>query len=200
MDRTFSIPSFYFTTDGGERLLLRDIRPGDKHFFRRGWEKLSPQSVFYRFHTHNFKLTEGHLNYFTHVDQFNHVAIGVINPDDPSGTGIGVGRFVRTGEQPDEAEIALTVIDEYQKQHIGTTMLAALSHLARKSGISTFRMYIHRERKHIFKHLSELGGVVTENQGNAVRFTLPVDTHLNETAASDFVERYAGTLRKLERL
>jgi GNAT superfamily N-acetyltransferase len=86
------------------------------------------------------ELTEEMVRYLTHVDHRDHEAI--IALDDRTGEGIGVARYVRLPERPDVAEVAVTVIDDWQGRGLGTLLLEAVSARARAEGIKHFTALI----------------------------------------------------------
>ncbi len=81
-------------------------------------------------------LTEAELDYFTDVDHHDHEALGAL--DDADGRGVGVARYVRDADDPQAAEIAVTVVDDWQGKGLGTELLARLSDRARQEGIRRF--------------------------------------------------------------
>jgi hypothetical protein len=51
---------------------------------------------------------------------------------------VGIARYVRDTEDPQAAEIAVTIIDDWQHRGLGTELLAELSDRARQEGIRRF--------------------------------------------------------------
>ena len=122
---------------GGDELELRPIRPGDKHGLASGLSRLSARSVYRRFLSPKPAFSLAELRYLTEVDGRNHVAIVVDDPDHP-GELIAVGRWVRLAEDPDAAEIAITVADCWQRRGLGSLLARALGEEARAQGIRRF--------------------------------------------------------------
>src|SRR5262249_26789271 len=91
----------------GSTVELRPIRPEDKPIFLDGFARLTPESRYLRFFTGKDHLTDAELAYLTEVDGERHFALGAIAPD---GRGAGVARFVRLEDEPDVAELAVTVV------------------------------------------------------------------------------------------
>lgn len=131
--------------DNGLRVRLRPIEPTDAPLLVAGFERLSPESRFMRFFTGMSHLTPAHLEYFTQIDYVDHYAVGASDRDrksdvagSPEGLGIGVARYIRSTDQPDEAESAVAVIDEYHGRGVGTLLLEALGVVAKTNGIDRF--------------------------------------------------------------
>ena len=129
----------------GRRVHLRPLGPDDKNALREGFDRLSKQSKYFRFHSAMGGLTAAQLRYLTEVDQENHHAWCAYILDGEREVGVGVARCVRLDDRPDVAEFAVTVIDEYQLLGAGKILLEKLVLLARQSGISAFKGYVHRD-------------------------------------------------------
>lgn len=117
----------------GRRVLLRPIRPEDEAAYRKFALLLSATSIYYRFFSPRSSLTEQEIDHFLHVDHVNRYATVALDED--AGTIVGVGRFDRL-EDPDEAEVAFVVADDYQNEGIATAMLRLLGQAALEVGIT----------------------------------------------------------------
>jgi GNAT superfamily N-acetyltransferase len=85
------------------------------------------------------KLTERELRYLTEVDGVDHFAMGAIRRRFVSkDEGVGSARFVRLSDQPDTAEPAVTVLDEFQGQGLGSILLQRLIEAAWERDIRWF--------------------------------------------------------------
>jgi GNAT superfamily N-acetyltransferase len=147
-------------TTTAESLEIRPIAPEDKRALAKGFERLSPQSRYRRFLSPHEELTPRELRYFTEVDHHDHEALVAVKPSD--GEGIGVARYVRSREDPAEAEVAVAVIDEWQGQGVGTRLLTGLAERARQEGISRFTGLVLADNDVMLNLLGELGTVRTE--------------------------------------
>ncbi len=121
-----------------------------------GFRQLSDQSRYERFFTHLETLTEEQLRYLTEVDHENHSAWVAIAVDDRE-RGVGVGRWVRIPQEPDVAEFAVTVIDEFHRQGIGRTLLYLCAKSASSKGIKSFRAWILHDNKATLRMLERAG-------------------------------------------
>src|SRR5262249_4516593 len=110
----------------GGRVVLREgskvgIPPGGGAAARRGaggFARLSPESRRLRFLRRKDALTPAELRYFTDVDHHDHEALGAL--DHTGGRGVGIARYVRDSGDPHSAEIAVTVVDDWQGRGLGT--------------------------------------------------------------------------------
>jgi RimJ/RimL family protein N-acetyltransferase len=117
---------------------------------------LSPQSARLRFLAPKNHLTLAELRYLTEVDHVDHYALVAVLADDPT-TMAGVGRWVRDGDHPDAAEVAIVVGDCYQRQGLGTVLGTALGDGARALGIARFTAMMLPENtaaQRLFAHIS----------------------------------------------
>jgi GNAT superfamily N-acetyltransferase len=117
----------------GAQIVLRPVRPDDKSRFLAAFERLSPESRYRRFLSPHPRLSPVELRYFTEVDHYDHEAIVAI--DRATEEGIGVARYIRLRDAPDTAEVAVTVVDDWQGRGVGTALLHELLGCARKAGI-----------------------------------------------------------------
>lgn len=139
------------STRDGQALVLRLMRPSDKAKLVVAFAQLSARSRYLRFFASKSELTEKELRFLTETDCMNHFAIAALErlDDGPEGQGIGVARFVRDGEEPTAAEVAITVIDEWQHRGVGRILLERLLEAARERGIERFRFECLAENEDI---------------------------------------------------
>ena len=137
----------------GKKFFFRPILPSDKEFLQKGFQELSAKSKYLRFFAYQTQLSESQLRFFTEVDGKNHVAWGVMDVTDYSHHPAGTARFVRDGRNPDLAEVAITIVDKYQRIGLGRIMLAILNVVGAKLGIKTFRYHVMPDNLGILKSL-----------------------------------------------
>lgn len=117
-------------------VLLRPVRSSDAPLLADGFGRLSVQSRWFRFLTAKPALTPAELQRFTDVDHHDHEAIGALNVLD--GRGVGIARYVRSKNDPKAAEVAVTVVDDWQRRGLGTVLMARLAARAVDEGIARF--------------------------------------------------------------
>lgn len=125
------------TLPDGTRLRIRAIRPDDKRLLADGIKRLSGETIHRRFLGPKPKFTAAELRYLTEVDGHDHVALIAEPAGDPDGL-VGVARFVRLTDDPETAEAAVVVRDDFQGRGVGTKLALELADRARPLGIRRF--------------------------------------------------------------
>ena len=93
--------------------------------------------------------------YLTDVDGHRHEALAA--SDARTGAGIGVARFVRLEDEPEVAEVAVTVVDEWQHRGLGTLLLEAARRTRRASeGITHFSALVSSDDRSMLEHAAPL--------------------------------------------
>jgi GNAT superfamily N-acetyltransferase len=142
----------------GSEALIRQIQRADAPLLADGFARLSAESRWLRFLTAKKELSPAELRYFTEVDHHDHEALGALNPVD--GRGVGIARYVRSADDPHAADIAVTVIDDWQRRGLGSALLAQLTDRARQEGIRRFTALVLAENVAVIQLLGNLGADV----------------------------------------
>lgn len=120
----------------GSAVLIRQIHAADAPLLADGFTRLSVRSRQMRFLTPKKQLSPAELRYFTDVDHHDHEALGAL--DQANGRGVGIARYVRDASDPQAADIAVTIVDDWQGRGLGAELLSQLSDRARQEGIRRF--------------------------------------------------------------
>jgi GNAT superfamily N-acetyltransferase len=129
-------------TRSGLKIEVRPVEADDADELREGFEHLSAASKRARFHTVKPELTEGQVRYLTDIDHDHHEALAARVDGRDGLRGIAVARYVRLDDEPEVAEVAVTVDDDYQSQGVGSAVFDELSQLAYRKGVRWFRGWI----------------------------------------------------------
>jgi GNAT superfamily N-acetyltransferase len=170
----------------GSPVEIRPLRADDKAGLAAGFERLSELSRYRRFLSPTTRLTNGQLAYLTELDHHDHEALVAIDPANRHG--LGVARYVRSRDDPREAEFAVAVADDWQRRGLGTALLRALAARAREEGITRFTGLVQAENRSIQALLRTLG---------------PVEQRLGEGGTMDVslqVPEESGTGEQLRKL
>ena len=143
----------------GSAVLIRPVRPADDGLLADGFARLSDRSRRMRFLGPKEALSAAELRYFTDVDHRDHEALGAL--DHARGGGVGIARYVRDRDDPRTAEIAVTIIDDWQGRGLGTELLARLSERARQEGIDRFTAAVAADNAAMTRLLRNFGGGLT---------------------------------------
>jgi RimJ/RimL family protein N-acetyltransferase len=164
----------------GAKVLVRPVRPDDRSLFVAGFEQMSEESRYRRFLSHKKKLSDRELDFFTNLDHRSHEAIGAI--DESTGEGIGVARMHVTDSDPELAEAAVTVVDDWQGRGLGKLLLDRLTDRARELGVHRFEASLltgNRAMLALFDHL----GCMTAHHESLDVMTIDVELPVGEDEA-----------------
>jgi RimJ/RimL family protein N-acetyltransferase len=136
---------------------VRPIRPEDTELLRDGFERLSAQSRRQRFFVAKKALSAKELRYFTDVDHHDHEALVAVRRF--GGDGLAVARYIRDRVDRDAADVAVTVVDEWQSRGLGTALVTRLAARARCEGVHRFTASILEENDGARRLLPKVGTV-----------------------------------------
>ena len=154
----------------GSRVLVRQVRSTDTWLLAEGFARLSERSRRMRFLGKKDELTAAELRYYADVDHHDHEALVALDPAD--GHGAGVARYVRDADDPQAAEIALTITDDWQGRGLGTELLARLSHRARQEGICRFTGVVSHDNVPMGMLMRSVGAVETDRGFGTVEYEI----------------------------
>src|SRR5919108_243454 len=96
----------------GSAVLIRQVRSTDAPLLADGFARLSAASRRMRFLGVKKELSAAELRYLTDVDHHDHEALAAL--DRAGGHGVGIARYVRDADDTQAAEIAVTIVDDWQ--------------------------------------------------------------------------------------
>jgi acetyltransferase len=121
------------TLRDGSQVTIRPICPDDIELERRFIEELSPEARRFRFLYTIASPSESLLRQLTHVDPGREAALIAVTEDGLHQREVGVARFNRL---PDgRAEVAVSVVDDWQGRGLATLLMHRLIAVARERGI-----------------------------------------------------------------
>jgi RimJ/RimL family protein N-acetyltransferase len=156
----------------GSKVSIRQVHREDAPLLAEGFARFSAESRRLRFLTDKPRLTEAELRYFTHIDHHDHEALGAI--DETDGRALGIARYIRDTTDPEVAEIAVAVVDDWQGRGLGTELVTRLMERAREEGIRRFTALVAVDNEMMVNLLHDIGGELhaTPNEAGAVEYEL----------------------------
>jgi RimJ/RimL family protein N-acetyltransferase len=151
-------------------VLIRQVQSADAPLLADGFARLSATSRWMRFLTPKKELSPAELNYLTDVDHHNHEALGALDHGD--GRGVGIARYIRHADDPYAAEIAVTIVDDWQGRGLGTELLAQLSDRARQEGIHRFTALVAAENVAVTGLLRNVCASLVRRESNTLQYEI----------------------------
>jgi GNAT superfamily N-acetyltransferase len=121
------------TLRDGRRVDIRALRRDDRAELLAAVGRTSLESLYRRFFHVKRGFTEQETAFFLDIDFVDHVALVAVVEEASRPVIVGGARYIvlRSGK----AEVALTVIDQYQGQGIGAALMRHLAGIARDAGL-----------------------------------------------------------------
>jgi ribosomal protein S18 acetylase RimI-like enzyme len=172
----------------GTRALIWELLPSDREALRSGYEQLSEEARYHRFLTGVPHLTESLRDHLVDdVDNVDHVALALVVVDeDGVGVPAGVGRIIRYADRPTAADLAVTVLDEWQGRGIATALVDELMR-RRPAGVTQIATTVAADNPASLAMLRRLGPT-TETPGESPRLEVVVDLDLPPMPAPSAAE------------
>ncbi|MGQ0586225.1 MAG: GNAT family N-acetyltransferase, partial [Gammaproteobacteria bacterium] len=108
------------------------------------------------------------------VDGKSYCIWGALNPARPEEPGIGIARYRRVPEEPSAADVAITILDQYQGTGAGMLLHACLHYTAAHNRIRHFYYDVSGENLRFIKHLEHLGAEFKGRVLGMTRLRMPV--------------------------
>jgi RimJ/RimL family protein N-acetyltransferase len=158
-----------------EEVVLRDgtaglvvpLRKSDREQLVAEFEQLSPETRRHRFLSPVVHLSDAMLDHLVDdVDGKDHVCLVLVaetEPDvfDPA----GIARMVRYPEQPDAADLAVTVRDDWHGRGVATALLDVLINRHRPEGVTHIVTEVANDNPASLAMLRRLGPTTVEDDG-----------------------------------
>ncbi len=156
----------------GTLIHARRLRPSDAERLQAGLSQLSEETRIHRFHSGKARLSGSHLRYLTDVDQVHHIAWGAEDRAHPEDPGVAVVRCIQLPDEPDSAEFAVTVTDEYQGRGLGTLLIGLIALDAADHGLKTMVGVVQPTNVPMLSLLRTLGAQTRLSSEGTVEHTL----------------------------
>jgi GNAT superfamily N-acetyltransferase len=162
----------------GVTLHLRPIRGDDGPGLLALYDRLSPESLYFRF----FAVPDrnaGKADYLSKVDYDRRYAIVA----EMEGAIVGVARWERFADRPSHAEVAFTVADDFQGRGLGSLLFQRLAALARARQIAVFEAEVLKNNERMLRLFARTGLTsATRDQGSVLTILLSLEPAVDPPA------------------
>lgn len=129
-----------FTLKDETQVIIRPIQPDDAEDLQATFQRLSMESIYLRFLSFKKVLDDKEAQYLASVDYISRMAFVAIYKENGHDIVVGVSRYALLDkDDPEVAESAVVVTDEFQGRGLGKLLLRRLVSYARARGIRTLR-------------------------------------------------------------
>jgi GNAT superfamily N-acetyltransferase len=169
--------------DRNTSVCIRAIRPDDKHRLAEHFDRLSPDSRYRRFFGFRKGFTTQELRYLTEPNFVGYAAlVATIEEQDGRESVVGDARYVAL-PHGSRAELALSVVDAYQRRGVGSLLLQHLVWLARHNAITHLEADILASNRNALRFFVRRGFASIETSCGICRVALPLDGCRSEAVA-----------------
>ncbi len=156
-------------------LRLGSVTPDTKSKISQGLRNLSHETIRYRFMGPKKEFSTTELEYLTELDGWNHFALGL---EESGGRerGVGIVRLVRSAIDSKIAEVAIVIIDEYQRVGLGTLFIEAIVLAAHERKIETLSFSLLPSNTQLVKLLQKVAPCeMTVNTMDIIQYVYHMD-------------------------
>jgi acetyltransferase len=152
-------PTHYRTegiTKDGSRILVRPIHPEDEPLLLELFQRLSEETIYFRFLTNLRTLPPETLHLFANINYAQDVAMVAFRENESSRSILGVCRIMREAGSK-RGEIAVVVEDAWQGKGIGSILIRHAVNIAKELGVEEVWGSASIRNKRLFVIAEKLG-------------------------------------------
>jgi RimJ/RimL family protein N-acetyltransferase len=167
-----------YALPGGRVVVIRPIRPDDQQRLQASHARLSPLTRYRRFMTSKPYLSTADAAYLAEIDGRDHYALVATfaeQEDAQDAEIIGVARFVRMPDDPQAAEFAIVVGDDWQGQGLGRELMGRLVDAAVTLGVERFQATMLADNVAIHRLAERFAGAPLHRVRQGNTFEVEVD-------------------------
>jgi len=146
----------HVTAANGREVFLRPILEDDGPLLNDLFNRLSPESRYFRFLSSREFLPEALIYQFTHLDYYRNFALAAQIDEEGRRAIIGVGRYGYDYFQK-RTDFAIAIRDDWQRLGLGRMLLKKLFAIGKEHGISRFTAEIDPQNKAIKQLMVKMG-------------------------------------------
>jgi acetyltransferase len=168
----------WITLKNGYRVFLRPIKPTDGPLILDIFQKLSPQTIYFRFLTNLDKLQPELLEHLVKIDYQTHFTLVAVIEKNGIESIIGTCRYI-TATKTDHAELTVVLRDDWQRRGLGRIMASRIVNIARSKGIASIEIsfdYRNEGMKRLFTSL----GYPVMHESSIVDIADRMEIHIKE--------------------
>ena len=155
----------------GRRLEIRALTSEDRSDLIIAVARTSAESLRRRFFIPKRSFTDQETAFFLNVDFVNHVALVAVLEEGGRPVIAGGGRYIVV--RPGEAEIAFTVVDQYQGQGIGKALMRHLATIAQAASLKRLSAEVLAENVPMLRLFEQSGlPMSTKREADVLHVTL----------------------------
>jgi RimJ/RimL family protein N-acetyltransferase len=158
----------------GRRVEIRALRPDDRDALLAAAERTSDRSLYRRFFGVRRAFSDAEVAAFVDIDFVDEVALIAVVRESGQEIVAGGGRYIVV--RPGAAELAFTVVDEFQGQGLASALLRHLTALARAAGLRHFLAEVLPDNTAMLRVLEHSGlKMQRQRESGVVHITLQLD-------------------------
>lgn len=146
--------------------------PDDSESLAAEFAAADEDTLYMRFFTPTFALTEERLHYLTEIDYRSHVALAVMTESGDNSQGAAIARYVARSDT--EVEVAVVVKAEYRSRGIARILILRLALIAGAAGYRTMLATHLDENEAAGRLLESCGFVVVSDEDGVVELRRPL--------------------------
>ena len=146
----------WITLRDGSVVFLRPIKPTDGPLLLDFFQKLSPETIYFRFLTHLKSLHPNLLRHYVEIDYKTHFALAAIIMEEGKESIIGTCRYI-VKDKADHAEFTIVLRNDWQRKGLGKIMAVKVVDQARARGISNIEIFFDYRNEGMIRLFSSLG-------------------------------------------
>jgi acetyltransferase len=130
----------------GHEVRFRPIHPGDNHRMVILFDTFSMETIYHRFFSY-VRMPPARVKRFTTLDYELQMALVAEEERHGQRQLMGVARYAREKDNPEQGEMAIVVGDRWQGRGIGTELLMYLFEVAEKEGVKMLYGLVHFDNR-----------------------------------------------------
>lgn len=155
----------------GRQVEIRALRPEDRDDLVAAVRRIGTDSLYRRFFAVKREFSEKETSFFVNVDFVNHVALIAVVEEEGKPVIAGGCRYIVV--EPEQAEMAFAVVDQFHGLGIGTKLMRHLVGIARRAGLRELIADVLPDNRQMLKVFQQSGlPMSTRRESGSLRVTL----------------------------